>query len=306
MYYLIRETLTPCTEEELRTFREPFAAVLTSAEWSAKRDIFEMGIDLDLDSASPRVTKTMTNIDSLTGSVVRPNLTTRRDRKEGAFSFVLDEKGIILVDDSSYTAALTEQISQSRHWKYPGLERFIYDLLETVIADDLAFWEQTEQEMSRIEEDILNGKIDSFPPELNDIRGDLLDMRLHYEQLIDLGQELQENENEFFREENLRYFRMFTERVVRLHEMVSSQQEYVAQLRDLIQSQLEVRQNHIMTLLTVVTSIFLPLTLIAGWYGMNFRYMPELQWRWAYPAVIAVSAVIVAVCLIWFRKKKWM
>ena len=78
------------------------------------------------------------------------------------------------------------------------------------------------------------------------------------------------------------------------------------QLRDLVQSELEVRQNKIMTLLTVITSIFLPLTLIAGWYGMNFRYMPELEWKISYPIVILISILIVVVCLIWFKKKKWL
>ena len=306
MYYLIRETLSPCTEEELRTFGEPFAAVLTSAEWNVKRDLFDMGIDLDLDLTSPQETKAVPNIDSLTGSLVRPHLATRENGKNGAFSFALDEKGIVLVDDSGYAAALTEQISRSRRWKYPSLERFLYDLLEAAIAGDLAFLEKAEQKLSLMEEEIQHEKVESYPPELNDIRGDLLDMRVHYEQLIDLGQELQENENDFFREENLRYFRLFTERVIRLHEMVNGQREYVTQLRDLIQSQLDVRQNRIMTVLTVITSIFLPLTLIAGWYGMNFRYMPELQWRGAYPSVIAVSVLIVVVCLIWFKKKKWM
>ena len=99
---------------------------------------------------------------------------------------------------------------------------------------------------------------------------------------------------------------MFTERVIRLQDTVSGQREYVSQLRDLIQSHLDVRQNRIMTVLTVITSIFLPLTLIAGWYGMNFRYMPELEWRFSYPAVIAVSILIVILCLFWFKKKKWM
>jgi magnesium transporter len=61
-----------------------------------------------------------------------------------------------------------------------------------------------------------------------------------------------------------------------------------------------------MTVLTVVTSIFLPLTLIAGWYGMNFRYMPELEWPYSYPVVIVVSIIIVVVCLVWFKRKKWM
>ena len=97
-----------------------------------------------------------------------------------------------------------------------------------------------------------------------------------------------------------------TERVIRLQDLVIGQREYVMQLRDLMQSHLDVRQNRIMTLLTVVTSIFLPLTLIAGWYGMNFHYIPELNWRYSYPVIIVVSVLIVIVCLIWFRKKKWM
>ena len=98
---------------------------------------------------------------------------------------------------------------------------------------------------------------------MNDIRGNLLDLRIHYEQLIDFSQELEENENDFFRDENLRYFHMFTERVIRLQDMVTGQREYVTQLRDLIQSHLDVKQNRIMTVLTVITSIFLPLTLPA-------------------------------------------
>ena len=78
------------------------------------------------------------------------------------------------------------------------------------------------------------------------------------------------------------------------------------QIRDLYQSQLDKKQNRIMTLLTVITSIFMPLTLIAGWYGMNFKYMPELEYKAAYPVIIVISIAIVAVCLIIFKKKKWL
>ena len=59
-------------------------------------------------------------------------------------------------------------------------------------------------------------------------------------------------------------------------------------------------------MLTVITTIFMPLTLIAGWYGMNFRYMPELGWRIGYPLVIVISIAIVVFCLIIFKKKRWL
>lgn len=68
---------------------------------------------------------------------------------------------------------------------------------------------------------------------------------------------------------------------------------------------LGIRQNDVMKMLTIVTTIFLPLTLIAGWYGMNFSYMPELKCPMAYPIVIAVSILIVILSLWTFKKKKY-
>ena len=303
MYYLIKESLTPCREEEIRGGGAQYAAVLTAEEWQRRQDRFDMLIDMEMDARQE--TKAVVNLDSLTGTLSIPD---RQDISgpRRVLAFALDEKGVVFVDDSGYAEALLRTIGRTKRWRLPGLERFLYDLLELTIDGDLELLEKTEHRLNRIEEAILRGEVRSYPEEMNEIRGDLLDLRVHYEQMIDLGQELEENENGFFREENLRYFHMFTERVVRLQDIVTGQREYVMQLRDLMQSQLEVRQNRIMTVLTVITSIFLPLTLIAGWYGMNFRYMPELEWRYGYPAVIAVSAAIVAGCLIWFRRKKWM
>ena len=305
MYYLIRESLVPCEAGEIKNPDVQFAAVLNSEEWLSRCADFGMGIDMEMETGNPLETKAVVNIDSLTGSFCRPALAQNENFK-GSFSFALDGNGIVLVDDSGYAERLTEQISRTKKWRYPGLERFLYDLLETAIAGDLPMLEQTEKKLNRIEEDIMKGDITGYPLELNAIRGDLLDLRLHYEQLIDLGQELQENENDFFKEETLRYFQMFTERVIRLQDMVNSQRDYTAQLRDLLQAQLEVKQNTIMTVLTVITTIFLPLTLIAGWYGMNFIYMPELSWAYGYPVIIIVSVLIVVGCLYLFKKKKWM
>ena len=303
MYYLIREFLTPCEPEKIREGDAQYVAVLSSAQWQAEREKFDMLIDMDMDAAEE--TKAVVNKDSLTGSLAIPD----RNNISGpshCLSFALDEKGIVLVDDSGYAEKLVQEIRRSKKWRLPGLERFLYDLLELTISQDLNLLERSELKLNRIEEAILRGEVEHYPQEMNDIRGDLLDLRVHYAQMIDLGQELEENENGFFREENLRYFHMFTERVMRLQDMVNGQREYVMQLRDLMQSQMEVRQNRIMTVLTVITSIFLPLTLIAGWYGMNFKYMPELEWRYSYPVVIVVSIVIVIASLAWFKRKKWM
>lgn len=303
MYYLIKEVLTPCSEKEIHAGDAQYVVVLTTQQWQQQKERFDMLIDMEMDA--PQETKAVVNMDSLTGTLSIPD---RNDigGQRHSFSFALDEKGVVWVDDSGYVLEMLRKMSRTKKWRLPSLERFLYDLLEMTIGDDLTLLEKSEHRLNMIEESILRDQVKTYPKEMNDIRGDLLDLRVHYEQLIDLGQELEENENGFFKEENLRYFHLFTERVVRLRDIVNGQREYVMQLRDLMQSQLDVRQNRIMTVLTVVTSIFLPLTLIAGWYGMNFRYMPELEWRYSYPVVIVVSILIVVVCLVWFKRKKWM
>ena len=178
--------------------------------------------------------------------------------------------------------------------------------MSSALFHDQQFLECVDKELDTIESDILDGEIQDPSQRVSRIRSDLRDLRVHYEQLLDLSQELEENENNFFSKENTRYFHLFTQRVSRLHDITASLREYSIQIRDLYQSKLDIKQNRIMTLLTVITSIFMPLTLIAGWYGMNFKYMPELEYKAAYPVIIAVSLIIVIVSLIFFKKKKWL
>ena len=213
---------------------------------------------------------------------------------------------MVFIDDSGKAEQMIAAIGRAKRWREPSLERFLYDFLEQIIAPDLPRLEQLEHTLEQLEDEILAGDAEASLPALNDIRGDLLDLNLHYGQLMDLSQELEENENGFFAEKNLRYFRLFTDRTERLRNTVGNLRDYTVQLRDLIQTRIDVKQNRIMTLLTVITTIFTPLTLLTGWYGMNFRYMPELDSRWGYPAVIAVSLAIAIGCLAYFKKKKWL
>jgi magnesium transporter len=99
---------------------------------------------------------------------------------------------------------------------------------------------------------------------------------------------------------------MVGDRVTRLYELASSLKDYNNQLNDLFVAMTDQKQNRIMTALTVITAIFMPLTLIVGWYGMNFVYMPELQSPYGYPAVILGSLLIVVGGLYYFHRKKWL
>ena len=262
-----------------------------------------MGIEMDIDLPTIRATRAEVNYDSLTGSFSLPN----RENlicPDARFAFALDEKGIVFIDDGDTARSLIESVARTKKWKKPSLERFLYDFLEQIIHPDTEILTRFELELDEIESAFTGEEAGEQLVRLNEIRGCVRDLRMHYEQLLDLSQELEENENGFFAQDNLRYFHLFSTRVANLRDLATFVRDYTVQLRDFYESQLDIRQNRIMTILTVVTSIFMPLTLITGWYGMNFRYMPELDIPWAYPAVLGVCVVIVVVCLVYFMKKK--
>ena len=305
-YYLLAETIQPCSKEEILDKETmQYVAILTTSEWELERESFDMGIELELDTRNIHNTKAEVNYDSLTGTFQIPD---REDLRENefCFAFALDEKGIVFIDDSGKAEQMLQSIRRTKRWREPSLERFLHDFLEQIVIRDLSIMERYEGELNQIEDAILSSQEQGQLARVNEIRSDLRRLLVHYEQIIEMTQELEENENGFFREENLRYIHLFMNYMTRRHSSATSLRDYAMQVRDLYDAQLGVRQNRIMTLLTVVTTIFMPLTLIAGWYGMNFRYMPELEWRFGYPAVIVLSVAIVVYCLVLFKRKKWL
>lgn len=303
MFFTIEETLKKVSREEING--KQFVAVLSAEEWMKNKDSFELGMDIEPDLADIFLTKAEVNYDSLTGTFSIP------DRKNPSgddlkFAFVMDEKGIVFIDNSGAALDIIQGVQRTKKWKMPSLERFLYDFLDQIVKDDLRLMEKYEDELDHMEQAIIDGDENLPSGRLNDIRNDIRYLRIHYEQLMDLAAEFEENENGFFKLENLRYFRLFINRADRLHEASMSLRDYTMQLRDLYKAQLDLKQNRIMTVLTVVTTIFMPLTLIVGWYGMNFVYMPELKWEGSYPVVIAVSILIVVLSLIFFKRKKWL
>ncbi len=304
MYYLIDTMLRKCSAEECHSGEFQYVAVLSPEEWNAECDSYEMGIDMEPDTREIYTTNAEVNYDSVTGTFAIPD----RSNMSGDyhnFAFALDEKGIVFIDSGDTASRIINRIIETKKWRMPCLERFIYDFIEQIIHEDQRILENYEKRLDAIDKDIDSGKEVDLDT-LNEIRGDLRDLRIHYNQLIDLAQEFEENENNFFQMDHLRFFRLFSNRVTRLYDIVSSLLDYTNQIRDTYQSKLDVKQNHIMTVLTVVTTVFMPLTLIVGWYGMNFKYMPELDSVWGYPAVIGVSVLIVIISLVFFKYKKWL
>ena len=305
MYYLIRQTLVPTEFAQLKSSGEQYVAVLTPAQWAVQKESFDMGIDIEPQTGEIHSTKAEVNYDSLTGTFSIPDRSNMEETSR--FAFALDEKGIVFIDDCGMAQQIIHEIKRTKKWRLPSLERFIYDFLEMIINLDRDRLESYDSELGKIENLIEreDAELDSVE-RANEIRGDLRILRVHYEQLLDFTQELEENENNFFKPDNLRYFRLFSNRIERFRDTAKAVEDHAVQIRDIYKAHTDIKQNRIMTVLTVVTTIFMPLTLIVGWYGMNFRYMPELDSVWGYPVIIAVSLLVLIGSLLYFKKEKWL
>ncbi len=226
-----------------------------------------------------------------------------RQDGESCFSYTIWPKGVLFIDESGTAIRVIRRIHTYRQWKATDVGRFFYNFLEQLIYGDLRYLEQLERAISNLEQQVLNDDIEDFNELMMDLRKDIIDCNHYYSQLEDLGEELVENENEFFTEEEVRKFDLFTNRAQRLRDEASMLREYSMQVQELYQSQIDLNMNETMKMLTVVTIIFVPLQLVTGWYGMNFRYMPELESPYGYVGVIAVCVCIVLFCLWLFKKK---
>ncbi len=160
-------------------------------------------------------------------------------------------------------------------------------------------------QINKIESSIINeSEYKNFNEEILQYKRKLLQLKNYYEQLIDIGEAFYENENDIFEKARCNYFKRFIMKSERLCSDVNLLRESIVQLRELYQSNLDLKLNTTMKLFTVITAIFSPLTLITGWYGMNFTHMPELTWRYGYVYVISLALIIVALCIYFFRKNK--
>ena len=102
------------------------------------------------------------------------------------------------------------------------------------------------------------------------------------------------------------FLRDVHDHTIQVIEILESFQEIVSGMMDIYMSSISNRMNNIMKVLTIIATIFIPLTFIAGIYGMNFQKMPELSWRWGYPAVLGFMVLVFVGMLIFFKRKKWL
>ena len=186
--------------------------------------------------------------------------------------------------------------------------KIILSILDHITKDDGKLLGKLEDCIAALEDSVIHSK-DSEVKEnihgISDMKQTLLPLKQMYEQLIDALEDLMEDENDIYTEVEIKYCTRIYSRIERLYKTVINLRENVSQTREAYQAQMDISLNVTMKTFTVITAIFLPLTFIAGWYGMNFKFMPELSSKFGYIGVTVLSVIIVIGCLIIFKKRKW-
>ena len=230
--------------------------------------------------------------------------------REDCVAVYIKKNLIIVVDVEDYDSSTKNKFMNAVHrYSYNSvtLEKVIYAFIDLLISNDFRYIEDKGNEVTELEEDVLKENTgDDFSAELLQLKKELLRMHNYYEQLLDITDAIEENENDIFDDEDLRYIANLGQKITRLREDTDSLSSSITHLQDAYSASLDLKLNHTMKIFTVLTSIFFPLTLIVGWYGMNFQSMPEFAWKYGYIYVIALSCAVVLTLIIIGKKKKWL
>lgn len=186
-------------------------------------------------------------------------------------------------------------------------DKRLSSFFDILTAEDIDSLEQKDKEIEHLEESILIAKkpVKGIESKIITIRRELLKIKLYYEQVLFMIDRVLTSNTSFLSEESLRQLTFTEHRIEHLLDFVKTLRESAEQAREAYQAQIDIEQNNVMKIFTVLTAIFLPLTLLVGWYGMNFQYMPELGWKYGYVYVIGLSVVTCVICFVLFKKKKW-
>ena len=301
-WYAIQETLTH-TDHPPQP-ETPAVVLLTSEELDHHPTL--PGLETVLlhtpSAQDAKVCKADVRWDCLSGTLVLP----RQEKDEGrtTYGYLIAQNRVVLVDDGDTIPGLLRHIVREKRPLMGSVGRFVYAFFNQLVARDLHHLEEIEDRAQALEDQVLNNQLKEFTAPMTALRKESTAWFRYYSQLDDVACELRKNDNGFFSQEETLLFQMFEDRVIRLREESQLLREYCAQIQNMFQAEIGIRQNHIMQILTIVTTIFMPLTLIAGWFGMNFPNMLMFQWKYGYLFVILLSVSIVVAEFFYFRRKK--
>lgn len=220
-----------------------------------------------------------------------------------SFSYIITENKIVLCGDETALNGFIKKMIKEKNLTENSVGGFFCAFINLIIYQDIYHIQSLEDRLGDMEDEILEGNLNEFNGKISKMRKSISALIRYYNQLGDMVSEINKNENNYFNENQLRMMNIISNKIEHLESECQSLREYALQIRELFQAEIDIKQNRIMKILTIVTTVFLPLSILVGWYGMNFAYMPELKWRYGYPAIIFASIFIMALCM-WIMKKK--
>jgi magnesium transporter len=186
-----------------------------------------------------------------------------------------------------------------------GADFLTYAILDALVDHYLIILEKLGDDIEVIQSKLISKPNKELFQVVHQLREEILVVRKAIFPLREIIKQLQNEEISFMREETAPFLRDVHDHMILALESIDEFRETVRTMFDLYFSSLSNQMNDVMRVLTIIATIFIPLTFIAGIYGMNFKFMPELDWRGGYFTAVGVMSAIAIVMLIYFKKKKW-
>ncbi|MFA6051274.1 MAG: magnesium/cobalt transporter CorA [Methylobacter sp.] len=203
-------------------------------------------------------------------------------------------------------APIFNRLNNSRsHIRDLGADYLAYVILDTVVDEYFALQDTFDELIETIEDKLLTTPSAQTLTTIQKIKRELIFLRRTVSPLRELLAAIQRSDSPLIQERTKRYFGDIYDHAIRIIESMESYRDLIAGMLEIYLSSVSNKMNETMKVLTVFASIFIPLTFIAGVYGMNFEYMPELKWKWGYPALWAVFIGVSVFLLKFFKKKNW-
>ncbi len=186
-----------------------------------------------------------------------------------------------------------------------GPDYLAYSLIDNIVDNYFIVMEHLEEQVEALEEELVLYATRESLTKINRLKKDMIYLRKSVWPLREVISGLERTESPLIREGTVIYLRDVYGHTIQVIDTLETFRDLVSGMIDIYLSGLSYKMNEIMKVLTLIATIFIPLTFVAGVYGMNFRFMPELAWEWGYPMVWGIMIAMVIVMLVYFRKKQW-
>ena len=187
-----------------------------------------------------------------------------------------------------------------------GADYLIYALIDAIIDNYFTVIEKLGEETENLEDKVISQPNPANVQAIHKLKRDLIFLRKSVWPLREVINILERGESLLILKATNLYLRDIYGQTIQVMDTVETLRDVLSGILDIYLSSMSNRMNEIMKVLTIIATIFIPLTFIVGIYGMNFQYMPEIKWIWGYPVVLSVMLIIVIAMLVFFRRKKWM